>query len=133
MFDAFVTELKKAVKSTDYKEKDEMVRDRIVMGIRDKSTQEKLLREADLTLEKAINFCRAVEISKSQSKVLQNESLVSAVDKKSNPGRSKGVYVKEEEIKNQCVYCGLKHVKGRCPAYGKTCNKCQRKNHFAEV
>lgn len=48
-FDSFITELKKAVKTTEYAKQDEMVRDRIVIGIYEKSTQEKLLREKDLT------------------------------------------------------------------------------------
>ena len=30
------------------------------------------------------------------------------------------------------MYCGGSHPKGRCPAYGKTCSKCQRQNHLSE-
>lgn len=45
MFDLFVTELKKAVKSTSYPDQDDMVRDRIVIGVLDKTTQEMLLKE----------------------------------------------------------------------------------------
>ena len=29
-----------------------------------------------------------------------------------------------------CKFCGKAHDKGQCPAYGKICNKCGRKNHF---
>ena len=32
-----------------------------------------------------------------------------------------------------CKYCGDTHPKGKCPAYGKTCAKCQKKNHFTKV
>ncbi|XP_031328603.1 uncharacterized protein LOC116159695 [Photinus pyralis] len=62
-FDNFLTELRKGVKTTDYKEQDDMVRDRIVMGIANKNTQERLLREEALTLQKAVDFCRATEAS----------------------------------------------------------------------
>ncbi|KAK4886965.1 hypothetical protein RN001_003236 [Aquatica leii] len=55
-FDNFVTELRKAVKTTEYTSQDEMVRDRIVMGIYDKTIQERLLREASLTLQKTIDL-----------------------------------------------------------------------------
>ena len=41
---------------------DEMVRDRIVVGLKDKTLSEKLLLEADLTLEKAINQARQKEL-----------------------------------------------------------------------
>ena len=31
---------------------------------------------------------------------------------------------------DDCKFCGKSHDKGKCPAYGKTCNKCDSKNHF---
>ena len=30
-------------------------------------------------------------------------------------------------------FCGYRHKRGRCPAYGKTCNACHKPNHFANV
>ena len=50
-----------------------LIRDRIVCGIRDDSVRRRLLREADLTLEKAIDVCRANEITSSQVKMLNEE------------------------------------------------------------
>ena len=41
---------------------DEMVRDHIVVGLKDKTLSEKLQLEADLTLEKAINQARQKEL-----------------------------------------------------------------------
>ena len=41
-----------------------------------------------------------------------------------------------EPRKQAYTYCGLsrKHPPGKnCPAYGKTCNKCGRRNHFASA
>ena len=32
-----------------------------------------------------------------------------------------------------CKFCGRRHDRGRCPAYGKTCTKCSKLNHFATV
>ena len=34
---------------------------------------------------------------------------------------------------NSCRYCGYHHERGRCPAYGKMCNVCMKKNHFSKV
>ena len=31
---------------------------------------------------------------------------------------------------SNCKFCGKAHNKGECPAYGKVCNRCGRKNHF---
>lgn len=38
----------------------------------------------------------------------------------------------EKSILN-CRYCGLSHKLRECPAYGKTCTSCSRKNHFRAV
>ena len=32
-----------------------------------------------------------------------------------------------------CRYCGETHPPRRCPAYGKTCARCHRRNHLAKV
>ena len=33
----------------------------------------------------------------------------------------------------RCCKCGKSHERGNCPAYGKTCNRCQGINHFKVV
>ena len=34
---------------------------------------------------------------------------------------------------NSCQYCGGIHDRGNCPAYGKICTACKKKNHLARV
>ncbi|KAB0805330.1 hypothetical protein PPYR_02300 [Photinus pyralis] len=130
-FDVFVSELRKAIKTTEYAQQDDMLRDRIVMGIYNKSTQEKLLREASLTVTKAIDICRAIEVSRDQSKVLQSEATVHSISKKSMSNQP--VKQVARQVATDCQYCGYQHAKRRCPAYGKTCARCQGRNHFARV
>uniref|UniRef100_A0A1Y1KVT8 RNA-directed DNA polymerase n=1 Tax=Photinus pyralis TaxID=7054 RepID=A0A1Y1KVT8_PHOPY len=123
-FDSFLTELRKAVKTTGYKDQDEMIRDRIVIGLRETSSKERLMQVADLTLTKAINFCRATETSKDQVKILDNESKVDAVRATTTLGNQK----------KTCKMCGYWHkFPNRCSAIGKTCAKCQGRDHFAKV
>ncbi|XP_028136755.1 uncharacterized protein LOC114331383 [Diabrotica virgifera virgifera] len=127
-FDNFLTQLRKAVKTTSYQNQDEMVRGRIVMSIWDNNTQEKLLSEPKLTLTKAIEFCRAVEVSKSQSKALQSELGVNAL--RSKPSSSSTPNLNQ----SSCHRCGYKHKENaNCPAIGKSCAKCQKPNYFASV
>lgn len=40
---------------------------------------------------------------------------------------------KSRELDKQCKFCGQLHAmrKELCPAWGKTCNRCKGKNHFA--
>ena len=44
--------------------KESLIRDRIVAGIKDAKVRERLLRETDLSLDKAISICRASEATK---------------------------------------------------------------------
>ena len=54
-----------------------LIRDRVVCGIMDDKLRARLLRESELTLKKAIDICRATEVSLEQAK-----SLTSTVPKK---------------------------------------------------
>jgi len=38
---------------------------------------------------------------------------------------------KTDRYEYDCTFCGKHHAYGRCPAYGKICLKCGKKNHFA--
>ena len=54
--DAFITDLNTLAQHCSYGAlHDEMIRDRIVVGLRDKALSEKLQLESDLALEKAVN------------------------------------------------------------------------------
>lgn len=79
-FDNFVTDLRKLVKSCEYEtQQDKVLRDRIVLGISDKSLQERLLRSSDLSLDKTIEFCRAAEAGRKQSEAIQCNKMVDTV------------------------------------------------------
>lgn len=129
-------ELRKAVKTTEYPNQDEMVRDRIVIGLRETVSKEKLMREPSLTLTKAINFCRATETSKDQVKTLDNESRLDAVRASTSriESRTFNKPVCDKDPTKPCKSCGYKHkFENKCPAAGKTCAKCQGRDHFAKV
>ena len=69
-FDIFVTDLRRKAEYCDFGAiKDSLIRDQIVVGINDPKLRERLLRETDLTLEKAIKLCRITEQSQNQSKI----------------------------------------------------------------
>ena len=110
--------------------RDSLIKDMIIIGIKDKKLQERLLRENDINLEKVLSNCRASEASK-----LQTESIHNRVDP---PSQSINQDVSQinhrkgsKEIVKQCKFCAGSHPRGACPAYGKTCNTCQNKGHFS--
>ncbi|KAL5008843.1 hypothetical protein ScPMuIL_014424 [Solemya velum] len=146
-FDQFVTELRTRAKNCEFgTQTDPMIRDRIIFGINDDRLRERLLRDsADPALSRVIELCRAAEASKKQLQSLQTQSQVpvDSVRVKSTP---RGAQKYSETQKTQrhsehtrpkeridCKYCGYTHLPRRCPAYGKKCGSCHRKNHFAKM
>ena len=129
--DVFVTDLRRRAEYCEFG--DSLIRDQIVVGINDPKLPERLLHETDLSLEKAIKFCRITEQSKEQSKVFDaptgQTSSVETV-KKTSPT------VETEKTEDwrmivKCKFCGSARSRGNCPAYGVTCYKCRGRNHYA--
>ena len=57
-FDVFLGDIRRMARSCQFAGVEEsMIRDRIVVGIRDDSTRHKLLQIRDLTLQKTIDIC----------------------------------------------------------------------------
>ena len=93
--------------------------------------KEHLLREHDLTLDKAINICRSTEESKKHLKSMSEEKAdpkVHAV--KPTPADSEEKSSMPHGKIDRCWKCGLQHS---CPARGRKCHKCHRMNHFVKL
>ena len=148
--DQWVLELRSRAKTCEFGDQKEfMIRDKIVFGINDERVKERLLREADLDLRKALDICRAAESSKQQLASMSDntsQSQINAVGTKKGGHAYGGARGKDTGQRDsgkhengqrrqhkKCGYCGNKHRPKKCPAYGKTCAKCQGKNHFAVV
>lgn len=134
--DKYVTDLKRLANPCEFESQaDSLIRDRLVLGIKDKQLQERLLREPDLELHKALNICRANETSKQQVQEIKGVETVNAVKSqtKTMPPQARfearGSFTRPSTRK--CSHCGYQHQYRRCPAYGKTCGNCKGLNHFA--
>ncbi|CAB4031929.1 Hypothetical predicted protein [Paramuricea clavata] len=67
--DDYVNRLRKLASSCQFGTlTDELIRDRLVLGITDRSTKLRLLKEDGLNLNKAVNMCRSSEIANIQLK-----------------------------------------------------------------
>ena len=68
--DNFVVELKTLAKTCNFCDclRDSLIRDRIVLGIKNEQTTKKLLRMRDLTLNKCIDVCCSEEVTAMQMK-----------------------------------------------------------------
>ena len=108
--------------------KDSLIQDRIICGIHDSKLREELLKVADLDLDKCLKACRISELSKERNKAI--EATTDTVHNVNN-SKKKGHGDKDEKNPNRkcvrkCKFCGRKHERGNCPAYGTECHKCHR-------
>ena len=123
--------------------KGEMIRDRLVVGIRDSSLSERLQLDANLTLEKAKIAIRQKEAVQEQQGILKGDSksnpisldAVKAAQKVVPPAKipdSKPTRpAAEKRTHKQCSRCGKgSHKREQCPAKDAICHKCHRKGHF---
>lgn len=73
----YVFELNKMAAKCEFKDLcSDLVRDRLICGLKDGSLRERLLREADLTLSKATDICRLAEMSRAQAVHINTENSV---------------------------------------------------------
>ncbi|XP_077545271.1 uncharacterized protein LOC144158324 [Haemaphysalis longicornis] len=123
----FLRDLRKQAKFCNFGQLfDSMIRDQIVFGTNNRKLREKMLREKDLTLEKAEHFCKAAETASKQSEAWkESDEKVDATTARQQ--RS------SQSLKTtfQCFKCNRRHEPRKCPAFGKICRSCQGRNHFA--
>ncbi|GFU74978.1 transposon Tf2-9 polyprotein [Trichonephila clavipes] len=119
----YVTQLKTLAFTCEFSEKENgLIRDRIVLGIKDSGLQERLLRENNLNIQNLIEIVRAAEASREQIRDMKYDTAtVNFVKENQNKPKTQHNFKK----------CGRKHKPRECPAFGKICAKCKKKNHFA--
>ena len=110
--------------------RDSLIRDRIVLGIRNEALTKRLLNQRNLTLEQCINICMSEESTEAQfSRIIEPEASINAVVQRKHFQSATRNLIEMPD----CRFCGVKHgtAKEQCPAWGRTCMKCGKKNHFA--
>ena len=144
--DQYITNLRLIAKNCNYGDlEDEFLRDRIVCGVTSEVMRERLLREEELTLTKALKICRAVEEAKKHVKLMGEEPAVHEVNtrrkgkgnqrrksSKSSQAGSTKPDTKESQEFTACGKCARKHAPRQCPAYGQECHQCGKRNHFSK-
>lgn len=128
-FENFYTCLRQLISTCNYGSskieslEDQLIRDRLVQGLQDKSLQESLLRMEGLTLDKVANICRASEVGRLQVREMNPMLEIDSVKHrhtsvKRNYKSNKDKYtVKSTQFK--CKRCQKLHGPRECPAYGK--------------
>ena len=138
--DQFLIRLKRLAESCAFSNlQDEMVRDRLVLGCQDHEARARLFRERECTLTRAIEILRVSEVTRQQLKHISDEitdaQSVNAVKPQymSDQSQPKVSLQQQATTGKPCLYCGRKHERSNCPAFGKQCHNCGKLNHFKSV
>ena len=101
----------------------------IVCGTKNNSFRERLLRECDLTLSKAISTDHATEETRKHAcKILRVQPSVDIdkiFKKKLNKSNHNTPNQNTKEVIKKYKFCNSSHPRGKCPAYEKVCHVLQ--------
>jgi hypothetical protein len=144
--DAYYLRLQDLAKECDFGNKENMIRDRLVLFSTDVKARAALFRETEApNLQKTLEYMRMSEMTKHQLDAIdQSREQISYTTSRNYTTQrmrqpatmQKNTAPKDEEIKTVlCRYCGKTHARMKevCPAYGKFCKICNIRNHFASV
>lgn len=140
-----------------FDKKEETIRDRLVVGLRDRELSEKLQLQAELTLADAVKQARQHEQVKHQLQEQRPAGHVDAAEssnlqyrqgargrargqrsrgpRSSGPARGGRTYSGAKAPNHpSCTRCGRSHKQQEpCPARGQRCRKCGKLGHFAAM
>ena len=124
---------------------DRLIKDRLVIGIRDDKVREKLLAKEQLDLETCIDTLKMLQLTHAYAQDINTDVTTHTVKYKSahnksttnKPRRGQSTKYKRHALsqhgddRSPCTSCGGSHPVGSCPARGAACRNCGRVNHYA--
>ena len=144
----FIAQIKSHASTCSFGDKlSEMLRDRLVMGLRNSKTQKALLTKEDLTFEEAVSIAVANEAADKDVEAIGASSSTTSTTKASTHSiaqKKKPTYGNKGNIPkstsnhatppvSSCYGCGGTHWKKNCPFKEAICHKCQKKGHIQKV
>jgi hypothetical protein len=160
-FKEYLTQLRTLAARCEFKEVDNMIRDKIIFSETDQSIKQNLLEQRNPGLDKVISTCQAVETTRNEAARMKdgathpNNKQVNAMRSEQHDSSHKIESVRYHQQNRQatrkphqqskfkrkrnhadecCSRCGRHDHDAddeKCPAWGKLCTNCQRRNHFA--
>ena len=137
-FQSFVADLKILASTCEYDAlRDDLIRDKIVCGVTSSFVRKQLLKERDLTLDRAIEIVIVNELLDKNNSELTNKAAADLKQEVHSVSKGRKTFAKEgskPDIHN-CKNCGGNHTAKQqsCPAFGRKCLHCGKPNHFEKV
>jgi len=107
-FNEFVTQLRKLSTDCEFGDlRESLIRDIVVIGVLDEKGRERMLRESELTLKKAIEIGHSSEQTKQHTEILRQESEVSTILRQRDTN-----YQHKRDVRQQSYSGNLSQAKG---------------------
>ena len=136
----FITELQSQADLCEYGEmRDDLIRDRIVVGVNDSKLREYLIDVEELTLQRCIQKAKQYvshHEHAARMAVGASDSNVDAVrnEKSKHFKKKQGKGVQDSGKGEKCPYCAWEmHPRDKCPARAAVCFKCKGKGHWGKA
>ncbi len=132
----FIAQLRKLAHDCNFGDTlQDMLRDRLVCGCRDKRLQYKLLADTRLTYEKAIQMAKSDETAERGTKDLAGGTThkLYANPRRAQPPKTPQVPFQSHAQSQPCTRCGATHSPATCRFKSAMCNYCRKQGHIAKV
>ena len=136
--DHFITEIHMLAETCEFGDmKEELIRDRLIVGIQDLALSERLQLEPDLDLDKPKRLIRQREAVKLQQEFLQKpprkeDISLDAVRQPTPRRKLPAIPVMPKPPSSGCQRCGRgAHPQQLCPAKDAICRRCNRRGHYS--
>lgn len=131
--DSFITALYTVSEHCEYGQmRNDLIRDHIVLGIRDGDLSKKMQIVAELTLAKAIQMVRTYESVEREGQRQRGDANQSSVDRVNR--KPQKTSPRSNSFEQNCSRCGNEpHSRKQCPASTARCLNCGLVVHFAKL
>ncbi|XP_053380302.1 uncharacterized protein K02A2.6-like [Mercenaria mercenaria] len=134
--DTYHTRLRQLCENCEFAEKDKEIKSQIIQGCQSTRLRRKALKQ-DITLDELIQEARALELSDKHASEIEHgtsESANKVTKRKFTPKKITANKPNVKQKQRKCRNCGFEYPhKTKCPAQGKECLYCHKKNHFESV
>ena len=115
---------------------EQMIRDRLVCGIKDDSVRQRLLAKNKPDLAACVKESRTTAATREQAQNMRIATRTNSLrihEGETTPDTVLAMTPRTSDKSAGCEYSGKIHRWGQryCPAYGQTCGSCGKMNHFA--
>ena len=135
--DTFIQDLYRLADNCDYGTlKDDLIRDRIVVGVLGDSLSDRLQSKGTLTLAQSVQMSRQAETRAQNRDLVRGNNKPAQIEfvDSGESGNKKTPNKESSKPTPNCGWCGReRHQHQVCPAKDATCNKCKKRGHFQNV